>query len=140
MKKLKILACGGRYYCDKSFLFSVLDKIAEKYPYPTYTIVIIEGEQTGADILAKDWAKSNNFKHLPFPADWTKFGNKAGYLRNAQMLAEGRPDLVVAFPGGKGTNMMINLAKEINVKVIDCRNGELSSVLSVLGNGCCGAF
>lgn len=54
-----------------------------------------------------------------FPADWDKYGKRAGYLRNVQMLDEGKPDLVVAFPGGKGTAMMVKLAKERGVRVIE---------------------
>jgi hypothetical protein len=34
------------------------------------------------------------------------------------MLNEGRPDLVVAFPGGKGTAGMMALARKADVPVI----------------------
>jgi hypothetical protein len=34
------------------------------------------------------------------------------------MLYEGKPDLVVAFPGGKGTAMMVDIATKAGVKVI----------------------
>ena len=46
-----------------------------------------------------------------FKADWDKFGRAAGPIRNAQMLREGKPDLVVAFPGGRGTANMVAQAK-----------------------------
>lgn len=42
----------------------------------------------------------------------------AGYIRNAQMLSEGQPNIVIAFPGGKGTEMMVSLAKKKGVQVI----------------------
>jgi hypothetical protein len=35
------------------------------------------------------------------------------------MLVEGKPDLVVAFPGGRGTAGMMRLAKAANVEVIE---------------------
>jgi hypothetical protein len=35
--------------------------------------------------------------------EWDELGKKAGPLRNQRMLDEGKPDLVVAFPGGGGT-------------------------------------
>jgi hypothetical protein len=35
------------------------------------------------------------------------------------MLREGRPDLVLAFPGGRGTANMVLLAKRDRVKVIE---------------------
>jgi ABC-type Fe3+-hydroxamate transport system substrate-binding protein len=34
------------------------------------------------------------------------------------MLNEGKPDLVIAFPGGKGTQMMINLAESAGIPVV----------------------
>jgi len=54
---------------------------------------------------------------MPFPADWGKYSKSAGYIRNKQMLAEGKPDLVVAFPGGKGTANMVKLAKLANIPI-----------------------
>lgn len=33
------------------------------------------------------------------------------------MLVEGKPDLVIAFPGGVGTAMMCRIAEEANVPV-----------------------
>jgi len=54
---------------------------------------------------------------MPFPADWSRHGKSAGPIRNRQMLIEGRPDIVVAFPGGKGTANMIKQAVEAGVKV-----------------------
>ena len=35
------------------------------------------------------------------------------------MLREGRPDLVVAFPGGKGTAHMVGLARRAGVAVLE---------------------
>ena len=48
--------------------------------------------------------------------DWKKYGKKAGPLRNQQMLEEGKPDLVVAFPGGNGTADMVRRAKKANIE------------------------
>ncbi len=38
---------------------------------------------------------------MTFPADREKHGRAAGPIRNKQMLEEGKPDLVAAFPGGR---------------------------------------
>ena len=65
----------------------------------------------GADTLADKWAAANGHRSEGYPADWDTYGRRAGFLRNKQMLEEGKPDLVVAFPGGKGTEMMISLAR-----------------------------
>ena len=53
---------------------------------------------------------------VAFPADWQKHGKRAGPIRNALMLAEGKPDLVIGFAGGKGTDDMLRKAFRSGVK------------------------
>ena len=109
---MKILVCGGREFSDNEFVFKMLD------PYKPVITQLIEGGARGADALAATWAKTNKIDVRTFPADWDKHGKRAGPLRNIQMLEEGKPDLVVAFPGGKGTTHMVNEARKANVPVI----------------------
>jgi hypothetical protein len=47
---------------------------------------------------------------IEFPANWKVYGRAAGPIRNMKMLLEGKPDLVVAFPGGIGTADMVKKA------------------------------
>ncbi len=54
-----------------------------------------------------------------FHAEWMKYGKAAGPIRNARMLAEGKPDLVVAFPGGRGTADMLRRVREAGIEVIE---------------------
>jgi ABC-type Fe3+-hydroxamate transport system substrate-binding protein len=82
---------------------------------------VIHGAAQGADRLAGVWARWNNIKESPYPADWKQYGSRAGYVRNTEMLEKGKPDMVIAFKGGKGTNMMVELAEKANVPTIDCR-------------------
>jgi hypothetical protein len=46
------------------------------------------------------------------PADWQKHGTAAGPIRNKQMIVSGKPDLVLAFPGGRGTADMSRRAEK----------------------------
>ena len=78
---------------------------------------IIEGEARGADTLARLWAQARGRVVCAFPADWSR-GKSAGYVRNKQMLEEGKPDAVVAFPGGRGTDVMLALAKDAGVPTV----------------------
>lgn len=111
---MKVLVCGGRNYDDWPKLKTKLDDIHEITPITE----IIHGCSDGADRLAGVWARWNNIKENRFPADWKTHGKKAGYVRNAQMLKEGKPDLVLATTGGKGTEMMKNLSKDAGVTVM----------------------
>ena len=108
--EMKILVCGGRDYSDWDSLDVIL--CAHK---PT---LIIHGGARGADSLAGWWARCRLVPVRVFPADWSKYGKAAGIIRNKQMLDEGKPDLVIAFPGGRGTANMIEQAKAAGVRVI----------------------
>jgi len=108
---MRILVCGGRNYGDQQ-------KVSETLLSLTPTS-IIHGNAAGADDLADSWAKANHIPVLPFRADWGTFGRSAGPIRNKQMIEEGKPDLVVAFPGGKGTANMIKQAKAAGIKVLE---------------------
>ncbi len=82
-------------------------------------IEIISGMARGVDTLAVDWAINNWCKWHEFPADWEANGTAAGPIRNQKMLDEGKPDLVIAFPGGSGTADMVRRAKAAGVKVVE---------------------
>lgn len=118
---MRVLVCGGRDYDDRAKVYSVLNELDRTGDVSC----IIHGAARGADSLAEDWALrrctglGNSIGVSRFPADWTRFGKSAGYIRNAQMLREGMPDLVVAFPGGRGTANMVKLAKDAGVEVIE---------------------
>ncbi len=124
----KILVCGGRNFNDKELLFKTLDELCDKYGWITEPsedgnylprVHIISGKARGADTLAIDWAVINWCPFTEFPADWDRYGKQAGYIRNAQMLKEGNPDYVVAFAGGAGTRMMVELSKKKGVPTIE---------------------
>ena len=79
---------------------------------------VIEGDARGADRLAGEWARSHRAENIKFRAEWEKLGRKAGPIRH-QLLDEGRPDVVVAFPGGKGIADMMMRAGSAGVEVIE---------------------
>ncbi len=110
---MRVLVCGGREYSDQARVNRILNTLLEQFP----DLEIIQGGATGADELAKLWCLAKNVPMEEYPADWKKYGKRAGYIRNVKMLEEGQPDLVIAFPGGPGTGMMVNLADKANVSV-----------------------
>ena len=112
---MKVLVCGGRDFRNYGVVSNKLDKLD---PRPTQ---IITGGARGADSLGEQYAKDNNIPLRVFPAQWEKYGKRAGYLRNKQMLDEGQPDLVVAFPGGRGTDMMMSLAEMADIPCINVK-------------------
>ena len=110
---MRILVCGGRGFSNRSRFDSIMDWFAD-----AHDLVIIHGGARGADNLAGDWADVNRTGLEVYPADWDKYGKAAGFIRNQQMLDEGKPDLVVAFPGGNGTADMIRRARKAGIEVL----------------------
>ncbi|KKL09598.1 hypothetical protein LCGC14_2564270, partial [marine sediment metagenome] len=85
--------------------------------------VIIEGGARGADKIAREIAIELEIDVMEYPAEWDKYGEGAGPIRNQQMLDEAYPNLVLAFPlpDSRGTWDMIRRARAagIEVKIIE---------------------
>jgi len=116
---ISVIVCGGRDFSGDKFLYSILDRIHKQQHIAT----IIHGDARGADTFAGVWARKNNVLEYAEPADWDKYGKSAGYKRNAAM-ADLKPHMVIAFSGGRGTQMMVNIANERSIKVMDFRGLE----------------
>lgn len=141
LKPLRILVSGGRDFVDKDTLYRVLYELTDVGEMlPRAGTVIIHGDcPTGADSFADDWAVVNWTGCEPYPADWDNidapgalirvtrrpgrapkpYNALAGHWRNQQMLDEGKPDLVVAFPtGGPGTKDMMSRVRRAGVPML----------------------
>lgn len=110
---MRVLVCGGRDYTDEGRVYEVLDRLRETRGIE----VVMSGCASGVDAIAHAWGPDRGVRHLLFVADWRTHGKAAGPIRNQRMLDEGKPDLVVAFPGGKGTADMVRRARKAGVEV-----------------------
>lgn len=99
-------------------LYSVDEYVDHTFGLAPTTPTVIHGAAKGADRLAGEWAAYQGINVIEVPAEWDKYGKRAGFLRNQKMLTY-EPDLVVAFPGGAGTKMMIDLARGKGVPVLE---------------------
>ncbi len=86
---------------------------------------LMHGCARGVDTWAGETAKACGATVIRRPADWDRYGKRAGYLRNEQMLNEARQHpglLVVIFWDGqsRGTKHMIDLcaASHIPIRLI----------------------
>lgn len=114
---MRVLICGGRDVTNCKLVFDILDNLCKT----EVVDCVIEGDARGADRIAGAWAKRRRVDLKLYPADWNKHGISAGPIRNQRMLDEGEPDLVIAFPGGKGTADMVSRAKSASVNVIEVK-------------------
>ena len=120
--RLKILICGGRHFCDYALLESIADNVIKGQNFSETEIV--SGHCIGADRLGEEYAKKHNFALKIFPAEWKKYGKRAGPIRNKQMIdyiVGFENKIVIAFtsPNTKGTKNTIALAKRANIRVIE---------------------
>lgn len=119
---IRLLITGGRGYQDEDFVWYILDKIL----YQRDIELLIVGDATGADALARLWAEARGVPIKVEYADWNRYGDAAGAIRNDDLLTWG-PTAVVAFPGGAGTADMIAKArrKKITVWQVSRQGGKV---------------
>lgn len=119
---MNIIVCGGRDFTDVCLLWRTLDELQASTPEPGIRLVIdgasddVTGPYKGADYWAHQWAMARNLPTVRCHAKWQAEGKAAGPIRNGHML-EFQPDLLVAFPGGKGTRNMIEQAARAGIVI-----------------------
>lgn len=107
---MRVLVCGGREFHQRAVLRKALSALEG-------VSVIISGGAPGADRMAEEWARHQGIPTIRMDANWTRYGRKAGPMRNQWMIDLASPDLVVAFPGGHGTDDMVRRARVAGIEV-----------------------
>jgi len=119
---MRLIIAGCRNI-EWSYLNTLID---ESIKYITETtndlnnIEIVSGGAYGADSMGEAFANRFNLPLKKFPADWDKYGKRAGMIRNHQM-GDYATHLIAFWDGkSRGTNDMINYMKSLNknVKII----------------------
>lgn len=113
IKIYKVIIAGSRDFNDYDLLVSNMAHFL--HGYKPSEVEIVSGTARGADRLGENFANKHHCKLTKMPADWDKFGNSAGYRRNADMAIYA--DACVIFWDGvsKGTKHMIDLAEKYNL-------------------------
>lgn len=103
----KVIVCGGRDYENWQHVHSELNALHKQLKITH----VIHGDAPGADKAGGRWAREHGVQEIVCPSNWDKHGTRGGPLRNQAML-QLVPDLVLAFPGGRGTADMTRQANE----------------------------
>lgn len=109
---MKAIIAGGRNYIGTPKDIEVLNYIHAQERIDT----VISGGASGADAFGEAWAKSRFIPVRRYPADWNRHGKAAGPIRNREMAAVA--DILIVFPGGRGTQDMIRAAEARLIPVI----------------------
>jgi hypothetical protein len=112
---MRLLVCGSRSWKDD---LAIADAISQ-LDNTSGIQLLIQGGARGADRMARSFANSAGIPVKEFPANWNRYGKAAGFIRNQQMLDEGRPHLVLAFlrNDSPGTLDMIRRAAKADIPV-----------------------
>lgn len=126
---MRLIVCGGRdfglqvpvsdplHQKRKNEELFIWIKMNELYLALKKDLVVITGNAKGVDQNVERWAEHSGVQNEIYPANWKLHGRAAGPIRNQQMLDEGKPDGVIAFPGGNGTAHMCRIAEKAGLKV-----------------------
>ena len=112
---MRLLIAGGRFLDDVGMIRRALDRAHALGPVE----VLIHGGAGVLGTVAEDWARENRLHVVRYPANWRAFGKRADAIRDAFMLADSRPDRLLALPGGKDTAALIARARAAGLAVID---------------------
>lgn len=107
-----VAVTGGRDYENIDRVFQELDLLDSE----RYIVELRHGNAVGADFIAKTWAEKRKKIIVPFRADWKRYKKAAGTIRNKEMLHEG-VDVLVSFPGGRGTKHATDYAKQRGITI-----------------------
>lgn len=109
MRMVKAAIVGSRSFNDYEAMLRFLGEITHREGFRIQTI--ISGGASGADALAERAAREFNKELVVFPADWKRYGRRAGIIRNEDIIKA--CEVCFAFWDGqsKGTANDIELCK-----------------------------
>lgn len=106
-----VAVVGSRTFTD----WSLLDETLTAFHRATPISKIVSGGARGADSMAERWANAHTIPVTVFPAEWQKYGKRAGFIRNELIISS--CDRCFAFWDGqsKGTKHDIDLCAKQNI-------------------------
>lgn len=124
------LIVGSRGYTDYASFKAKCDALLADRT----DIEIVSGGASGTDALAERYAHEHRYSLQIFPADWFRYGKRAGYVRNRGMhsyISAFADRDVIAFWDGqsKGTAQSLTLAREFDnplrvIRIDSCRSSS----------------
>ena len=134
-----VIVCGGRTYGDRELVHATLYGLIREAKGELHLIQggatgadalardwVVTFHDRGSTLQEHGYQKHWKLTTKEYRARWrdtarvgavikqNKYGSydaMAGSVRNALMLSDGKPDMVIAFPGGSGTADMVRQAE-----------------------------
>ena len=106
---MKVIIAGGRDFDN----YPHLARVMNYYNQMGDITEIVVGMALGADSHGEYWARCTGIPVTEFPAEWGKYGNRAGPVRNKEM-ADYADSLIVFWDGkSRGTKNMITTMEKL---------------------------
>lgn len=105
---MKVIIAGSRTIKDFKAVINAVNNSKFKITE------VVCGCAIGIDRLGQQWAISNNIFVKEMPADWNKYGKKAGIIRNIQMAEYADAAIVIWDGKSPGSKNMISEIKKVN--------------------------
>lgn len=118
---MRLVVGGSAHHAYHDLVAVELEKLNER----RRITVVIHGGLGGVCASAEDWARRSGVHVVRYPPNWVRHGKAAEAVRNQFMLADARPDLVVAFPGGPHTLDLVRRALQAGLAVYEVPDREV---------------
>lgn len=121
---MRVLVTGSRTWTDGVAIWTALDIVAKEAFAVGDRLTLVHGAcPQGGDEIADRWYRDRVRQGWPVsverhPAEWTRHGKRAGFLRNQEMTRAGA-DVCLAFivAGSRGASMCADLAERAGITV-----------------------
>lgn len=117
METVRVAVVGGRDVEDFSFVLDRFEEVLLKEGLHKYQVEIISGGAKGVDSIAKRIASLYGIPFREFPAEWDRYGKKAGPMRNSKIVENSDIVIAIPSPSSKGTWDTVRKAKKRGLKV-----------------------
>lgn len=110
---MKLAIIGGRDFSDYELLVATMGIYFLGPSGQWRCNEIVSGGAKGADSLGARWANERQIKLTEFIPDWKRYGFRAGFLRNEDIVKAA--DVVLSFWDGssRGTANSLSIAKRL---------------------------
>jgi hypothetical protein len=109
---MRCIIAGSRDFTDQR----LVDEAMETCGFASEVTEVVCGMARGVDTLGLRWANRRGLAVARYPANWDRWGKRAGLVRNEEMARNA--EALVAIPGeGPGTKHMITMAWRYELRI-----------------------
>ena len=98
-----VVFSGGQEWHDHEQLWEKLDQIKARVPHMT---LCTTAQRKGCDMIAAAWASSRNVTVIAFTPQTGRYGNRAGFVRNEQLVKLAPVEAIVCQGSGLQSNLL----------------------------------